>query len=169
MNMKEHILAALQEQYARWEELLAGMDAGQITAPLLPSSWSVKDMIAHLMTWQQRSIARLEAGQSGREPELPIWLPGLDPDAEVNTDQTNAWIYVNCREQSWFHVHQDWRQGFLRFLELGGHIIEKDLLDSSRYPWLQGYSLADVLLGSYDHHQEHLEKLIAWLQEHGKR
>ena len=34
MNMKEHILAALQEQYARWEELLAGMDAGQITAPL---------------------------------------------------------------------------------------------------------------------------------------
>jgi hypothetical protein len=25
--------------------------------------------------------------------------------------------------------------------------------------------LANVLLASYDHHQEHLEKLLAWLKE----
>lgn len=46
MNMEEQILAALREQFNRWEELLASMSAGQITAPLLPSSWSTKDVIA---------------------------------------------------------------------------------------------------------------------------
>jgi hypothetical protein len=169
MNMKEHILTALREQFDRWEELLASTDTGKISAPLLPSVWSVKDVLAHLRTWQERSIARLEAAQSDREPQFPIWLAGLDPEAERNTDQINAWIYETCREQSWSQVQQDWRQGFLRFLELGGGITEKDLLDSGRYPWLQGYTLADILLASYDHHQEHLEKWIAWMQEHEKK
>jgi uncharacterized damage-inducible protein DinB len=39
------------------------------------------------------------------------------------------------------------------------------MLDAGRYSWLQGYSLAFVLVASYDHHQEHLEKLIAFLQQ----
>lgn len=57
MNMKMHILKALGEQLERWEELLASMSDEQITDPQLPSGWSIKDVIAHLMAWQQRSIA----------------------------------------------------------------------------------------------------------------
>jgi hypothetical protein len=76
MNMKEHILAALREQFNRWEELLASMSEAQLTTPHLPSHWSTKDEIAHLWAWQQRSIARLEAALSNREPEFPKWLPG---------------------------------------------------------------------------------------------
>ena len=41
------------------------------------------------------------------------------------------------------------------------------LLDAGCYAWLNGYALADVLLGSYEHHQEHLEKLLARLQQAG--
>ena len=40
MYMKQHILAALSEEFNRWEELLAGMSEAQITAPQLPSNWS---------------------------------------------------------------------------------------------------------------------------------
>jgi hypothetical protein len=25
-----------------------------------------------------------------------------------------------------------------------------------------------ILIGTYDHHQEHLDKLLAWLKEHGE-
>ena len=169
MNMKDHILTALREQFHRWEELLAGMSDEQITAPRLPSHWSIKDVIAHLCAWQQRSIARLEAAQLDREPEFPQWLPELDPDSEGTTDQTNAWIYETYCEQPWSTTHQDWRAGFQRFLDLGAGISEKDLLDAGRYPWLDGHPLAFILLASYDHHQEHLEKSLAWLREHGNR
>jgi hypothetical protein len=168
MNMKGHILTALREQLDRWEVLLAGLSDGQIIAPLLPSNWSVKDVIAHLRAWQQRSIARSEAALSNREPEFPKWHPELEPDLESNTDPINAWIYEAYRGQPWVKVHQDWRQGFLQFLELGEGMLEKDLLDSGRYPWLGGHPLAFIYLASYDHHQEHLEKLLGWLQEHGK-
>jgi hypothetical protein len=36
MNMKEHILAALREQFQSWEQLLATMNDEQINRPLLP-------------------------------------------------------------------------------------------------------------------------------------
>jgi hypothetical protein len=168
MNMKEHILAALREQFDRWEELLANMSEEQITTPHLPSAWSIKDEIVHLRAWQQRSIARMEAAQFDRELEFPRWPAELNPDSEGDTDQINAWIYETCREQPWSKAHPDWRAGFLRFLELGQVFPEKDLLDEGRYPWLKGRPLAFVLLSSYDHHQEHLEKMLARLRQNGK-
>ena len=166
MNMKQHILTALREEFDQWEELLDTMSEEQILTPLLPSNWSIKDVIAHLRAWQQRSIARCEAALLDREPEFPRWLPGVDPDSEGNPDRINAWIYETCRELPWSEVHQNWRGGFQRFLEFADGISERDLLDTGRYPWLKGHPLAFILLASYDHHQEHLEKLMAWLREH---
>ncbi len=165
MNMKDHILAALREQFDRWEELLASKSTEQITAPQLPSNWSIQDVIAHVGTWRERSIARFEAARFNREPQFPPWLPGVDPDLEAATDQVNAWIYDTHHRQPWPSVHQDWVDGFRRLVELAEAIPEKDLLDESKYPWMNGYPLALVLVASYDHHQEHLDQLLAWLHQ----
>jgi hypothetical protein len=164
MNMKEHILTALREQFNRWEDLLNSLSDEQITTPRFDYNWSIKDVIAHLWGWQQTSIARMEAAALNREPDFPKWVAELRGDWEENADQTNTWIYETNHEKPWSDVYQNWREGFLRLLDLGEPTLEKDLLDGSRYPWLKGYSLAFVLVASYDHHQEHLEKLIAALQ-----
>lgn len=169
MSMKQHILAALQEEFDHWEELLAGMSEAHITAPHLPASWSTKDDIAHLWAWQQRSIARVDAARLDREPAFPVWPTPVDPEAEDAADPVNAWVYETYHDQPWPTLHQQWRQGFLHFLEGAAAIPEKDLLDSGRYPWLNGYPLAFILVASYDHHHEHLEKTIAWLREHGNK
>jgi hypothetical protein len=167
MNMKEHILTALREQFNRWEELLAGLTTEHITAPQFDENWSIKDVMAHLWAWQQISIARMEAAVRNREPEFPTWVAELHEDWEENANQTNAWIYATCHEKPWFEVRQQWRDGFLRYLELAEPIPENDLLDTGRYPWMHGHPLAASLLASYNHHQEHLEKLLAWILEHG--
>ena len=165
MNMKEHILAALKEQFNRWEELLKNLSEEQITTPRFDYDWSIKDVIAHLWAWQQISTARMEAAVHDRAPEFPTWITELDGDWEENADQTNARIYETNRHKSWSEVYQNWREGFLNLLDAADPIPEKDLLDASRYSWLKGYSVAFVLVASYDHHQEHLEKLIAALQQ----
>ena len=169
MDMKAHILAGMREKLNEWEELLASLSEEQIHAPLLPSEWSVKDVIVHLWAWQWRSYARMSAALDGKEPNFPYWLPGHDPEAEANTDQVNAWIYETYRHQSWSMVYQDWRDGYLRLLESAEAIPERDLLDAGKYPWLEGHSLAFVLVASYDHHQENYEKLLGWLEEQGSR
>ncbi len=167
MNMKAHILTALREQFNRWEELLTNMSDAQITGLHILSDWSTKDVIAHLWAWQQISAARMQAARQDREPEFPRWVAELHENWEENANQTNAWVYETYHVQPWSKIHQNWREGFLWLLELGEGIPEKDLLDGSRYPWLAGHPLAFILVASYDHHQEHFEKLIVWLQQHG--
>lgn len=167
MTMKAHMLAALREEFDRWEQVLAGLDDVQITTPPQPGEFSIKDEIAHLWAWQQRSIARMEAGANNEEPQMPAWWPDATvtrPDPTIPheeiTDQINAQIYEANRHRPWAEVYQQWRADFLHFLAVSERVSEAALLDPSRYAWLNGYSLADVLLGSYDHHHEHLEK---WL------
>ena len=171
MNDKQDILTTLREEFNRWEELLASLSEEQITAPQLADNWSIKDVIAHLRAWQQRSIARLEAALLNKAPEYPAWPPQFDPEAEGEPHDLNAWLYATYRDQPWSSVHGDWREGFLHFLELGEAIPEEDLLDVGRYAWLEGYALFAVLQGSYEHHREHaeyLEPVIARLRQHKK-
>jgi len=167
MNMKDHILAALREQCNSWEELLAGLSEEEITAPHFGFDWSIKDVMAHLWAWQQISIARMEGGALDREPELPKWIVNSVEDWEENADKVNAVTFESQHNKPWAEIYQNWRDGFRRFLELGDQISERNLLDGDRYPWLKGYSLAFILVASYEHHQEHLEKLLAWLGKHG--
>jgi hypothetical protein len=167
MNMKGHILAALREQFDSWEELLASLSEEQLTIPRFDFDWSIKDVMAHLWAWQQISIARMEGGVQNREPEFPQRILSLGENWEEDADQINALTFETNHEKSWLEIYQNWKNGFIQFLELGNEISEKDLLDGDRYPWLKGFSLAFILVASYDHHQEHLEKLLAWLREHG--
>ncbi len=166
MSEKTRILQMLKEEYDRWEGLLAGLDEAQITAPQLPAYLSIKDVIAHLWAWQQISVARMEAGLHDREPELPDWLGGLDPDAEENLETINARIRESFREKLWSQGFADWRSGFQRLLELGSSIPERDLLEPGRYPWMREYPLSIILVSSYNHHhEEHLQPLLAWLRQ----
>jgi len=166
MNDKMKILVMLNDEFKRWEELLARLTEKQAAQKLLPSDWSIKDNMAHLMAWQQRTIAREQAALHDRAPEFPKWPESLDPNAD-DVDKINAWIYETNRERPWSSVYRDWRAGYLRFLELAQAVPENDLLDPVRYAWLEGYSLAQILEASYDHHQEHLESLQTWLSQHG--
>ena len=98
-------------------------------------------------------------------PDFPVWLPGLAPDAAGEPDQINAWLYGQYCHLPWATVHHNWRMGFLRLLQASQDIAEKDLLDAGKFSWMEGHPLAFVLVASYDHHQEHLDKLNAWLNE----
>lgn len=168
MPDKKQLLATLRAEYERWQGLLASLDDTQLTSRTLPAGLSIKDVVGHLHAWQQISLARLEAAGADREPVFPAWLNDLEPDAEENLEQINAAIHATWRDQPWPLVYGAWRTGFLRLLDLGAGIPESDLFDTRRYAWLDGYSLADVLQGSYEHHrEEHYEPLMAWLREHG--
>lgn len=158
----------LKEDFKRWEELLAGMSQEQITAPHLSSDLSVKDELAHLWAWQQRSVARMEAALHNREPEYPMWSETSSPDPEEDVDRANAWIHEATRDKPWSAVYADWRAQFLRFLELAEQVPEKDLLEPGKYgAWMEGYPLSASLVGSYEHHEEHLEQLLARFNQSG--
>jgi hypothetical protein len=166
MNMKEHILTALQEQFNGWCTLLEGLDESQVSLPLDPSAWTIGDVVNHLWAWQQRTLARAEAALAGGEPRFPPWPEGMSGDTPESLNAINNWIYEKYRGQFWQTAYENWKTGFAHLLEIMQEITEKDLLDGDRYAWLKGYALADILLATYEHHQEHLESLQTWLKDH---
>jgi hypothetical protein len=167
MPDKQQLLSDLRSEYDRWQALLAKLEEDQITIRRLPAALSIKDVVGHLHAWQQISITRLEAAHADREPIFPVWLGGLEPDADENLEHINATIHAAYLDRPWSTVHSAWQSGFLRTLELAAALPESDMFDSSRYSWLGGYTVADVLVGSYTHHQEeHYEPLVTWLRDH---
>lgn len=166
-NKREEILEKLREEFTRWKELLSNLSEEEITTSRLPNGWSIKDLMAHLMAWQQVTTARLEAAQLNESPVLPEWLAGASPESEDELHQFNARIFETHRERSWSQVHQEWRVGFLKVLKLGEEIPEDDLVSAGRYPWLNGYPLITVLQGTYEHHHvDHLGALLTWINEY---
>jgi uncharacterized protein YbjT (DUF2867 family) len=155
---QQALLASLRAVFNIWEKRLTGCTEDELTAKRRPSDWSLKDVIAHLMAWQQISIARLQAALRDSEPELPAWLDGADPFfAEEHTAEFNARISGIYRDHSWQSVHRAWREGFRLFLQLAEQIPEQKMLDAGLYPWMNGFALSAVLQGSCDHHAEHLK------------
>lgn len=169
MQDKWEILRMLKEEFERWEVLLSGLSIEQITDRVLPGGNSIKDVLGHLRAWQQRSIARLEAALEDRDPDYPDWPEDLDPDAD-DVDKINEWIQSIYGPQPWGNVYPLWKEGFLRFLEIGESIPEEVMFDTEKFPWLHGNSPADVMLGSYEHHHDdHYVPVLSWLKENGNR
>jgi hypothetical protein len=166
INDKKRLLNMLKAEFDRWEALLASLDERQITEPQLPGNRSIKDIMAHLWAWQQRSIARLLAALHDHEPEFPKWPEHIDPEPGRQPHEMNAWIYETNRDKPWSSVVADWKAGFLRFLELGEAVPEKDLLEPGKYNWLGKHPLSLVLTASYEHHHvDHYEPLLDWLRQ----
>jgi hypothetical protein len=164
MNMKGHILAGLKEQFDQWQELLSKLTEAQITAPHFDEDWSIQDVMNHLWGWQQITLARMEAAAQDHAPIFPAWVIELGSTWQEDADLTNAQIYKTFHTQPWSETYQNWQRGYLHLLSTSERISERDLLDGDRYPWLNGHAPAAYLIATYDHHQEHLEKLSTWLE-----
>lgn len=165
MNLQAHILSAMREQFAGWETIL-GSDP-RLPDLLTLGDWTTKDVLIHLWAWQQVTLARIDAALQHGEPVFPTLFTEISGDWEEEADRTNAHVYEACHSQSWSTVHGNWRSGYLRLLELAAQVPEIELLDTGKFPWLNGWSPAFVLIASYDHHKEHFDKLLAWMQDHG--
>ena len=166
MNDKRQILAAMQEVFDRWQELLAGLSEAQITQPQLDGQWSIHDIVAHLWSWQQATVARAEAALHGRDPVYPEWWERFDPDMEQDVDRTNAWLHQASQAKPWPSVYADWWAQFRRCLSLAEEIPETAMLEPAGYRWMGDSALSAVFLGTVEHHQEHLDALAARLGEH---
>lgn len=158
MNDQQQLLLRVRAVFDGWQEFLASRSEEEITARPFPHGWSIKDVLAHLRAWQQISVARLEAAVLDIDPAFPTWLAGFDPFfAEDHTDDFNARIYELNHDEPWSLVHRTWRDGYRRLLDLAEGIPKREMFDTERYAWLNGYALSAVLEGSCEHHREHLD------------
>ncbi len=155
---KAELVAVMQEERQRWEQLLLQVGPARMNLPGASGDWSVKDVVAHLATWESRPVAWLIAVQAGVWPTPPEWPVNL------NEAQLNDWIYRANRGRSTEDVLEESQQISGRLAELIKATPEDMLLSPGRFEWLRDSSLADSIGGnSYEHYREHGDLVRRWL------
>lgn len=159
MTMQQAMLGAMRAQYRQVNTRILRLNAASAELTLPGQPWSTRQTLLHLWAWQQRSIARLQAALQGGTPQFAGWAG----TGEQNTADLNEEIWRWYGQIGWTQARRQWQTGYRQFVTLGSQFSLQQFLDSSRYPFLDPYSVADVYLGSYEHHAEHL----AWFPQSG--
>lgn len=166
---KAALLSQIERERLAWEQLLRAVGEERMEQPGATGEWSFKDIVAHLNGWRTRTLNRLEAARSGAEPAPPPWPAGLDENTEAGLTQINAWIERAGRERSLQEVLGEARRSFELMRDAVLALSDEELADPSRYPWMGGEPVGDVVTSSFDHfHDEHEAALSAWLDRVGR-
>lgn len=150
---KQEIINHIQQSYAAFEAGLAPLDADQMTAPVLPGGWAVKDALAHLTTWHRRALDLID-------PVDPPRVPGIPASGIENTriDEFNGRFYAEHKDQPLPESLAAFRQSYRQLLETIQRLPEADLLQSLG----DDTRVWQIVAGNtYDHYPEHLSAIHA--------
>jgi hypothetical protein len=156
---KSELLNWLQKEYQQWEAFLDQIGPNRMEQPGVTGSWSMKDLTAHLTTWNRRLVSYIQAAQHG-EPEPPPPWPAVLQDE----DEINAWIYESNRTRPLRAVLDETDQVFQQLLAVIASLPEEvQIEDEWRLVHLGGqrYPAGEF----FDHfHDDHEPDIRAWLE-----
>jgi DinB family protein len=152
------LLAIVEDSWRRLDAAVAGMDDAALSEPGVVGEWSVKDLLGHVATWDQRAIEHIERWLRGEPPAL----------TGVSTDDFNA--REAARRHGWTptQVRADAAETRQRLRAALASIGDAEwatviTVDGRRRPageWIGGTLSGDEGPGS--HAAEHAAEIRAW-------
>lgn len=141
---KAQLMDAIQVERGKLEKKIAELSEAEIVFPGCMDHWSVKDIMAHLVDWEQRCIGWFTAGKRGEKPVTPEsgykWsqLPAL-----------NEKYYLLHKDQPLVEVQAQFQASFQQIMGLLEGIPEEELVTPGYYAWtgehmLLGYFKANT-------------------------
>ena len=79
---KAEILKALEDEHERFLDLIEDLPPEDLTAPGVNGDWSIKDIMAHINSWEAELIKLLFQARQGAKP-TSIHFRGVNVD-EIN-------------------------------------------------------------------------------------
>jgi hypothetical protein len=157
---KAELLACIRQERARLEQAIAGLTEAQFLAPG-PEGWSVKDHLAHLVTWEQILLVTHLQGRPFAEGA------GMDAaTAEVTAHMTaetglNDYFYERDRHLPLAQVLADFHRSYQQVMAA----LETADFDN----WTQPEDADDpesallhhIIANTSEHYQEHADIIEA--------
>ena len=144
---KAELLADSVKKYDDLCSLLAGLSLEQMIRPGVTGEWSAKDILAHLVEWQNMLFGWYEAGRRGEQPAVPAtgfkWseMPAL-----------NRQIYLQYCDAPLERVLEQFHAGHARTLALMESLSEEELFTPGLYAWMNRNTLSAYLKSAAGSH-----------------
>ena len=150
---KAELLERIRSARAELERVVSGLSEEQMTAPGPDGSWSVKDHLAHVVAWEQITLAAIR-GERGYE------VVGMDEASSrgMDVDALNAVIYERNRDRPLPEVLADYERSHQQLLSTLEGLDDADL---SRPCWPDEESplVERIAWDTYEHYPEHAEAI----------
>ena len=84
---RQQLLNKLDKAWAAFKESYTGFSELQLTEPGVTGDWSVKDILAHVTTWEEEALKYLPLISKGGRPPRYITYGGIDAFNAKMTEQ----------------------------------------------------------------------------------
>jgi hypothetical protein len=156
---KKEMLDLIRSEWKALWSVLKPLSREQMIQPGVESSWSVKDILAHITAWERRMVQWLEESLRGEVPERPA--PGMSWD---DLDGLNEQIYRENKDRPLDGVLADSRKSHEESLKVVEAMAEEDLIEPDRFGWRGGDPMWHmVAANTWWHYKEHCETITSWL------
>jgi len=153
---KIELIEALETSHETVLTLLEGVPAEELTRPGASGDWSAKDILSHLLIWEAETIKLLYAVQFNRRPETAHFKT-------ISDDEQNKIWFEQFKDRAYDRVWNDYTTIRDQLIERIQLIQEADLQSKSKYSWLKGGSLENLIQSFIlDHETEHAITLKKW-------
>jgi uncharacterized protein (TIGR03083 family) len=160
---KAGLLHELRAARAEWDALMAEVGPARMTEPGAAGDWSVKDVMAHLTSYERWFVSASEAHFRGE-------MPPLDGTEGMDFEQRNQFRHQQTRDHSLADVQAESQQMFNRLLEVVEAHSEEFLTQPQQFEGAPGPLLIWKMLegDGYAHYRDHMRSIRAWLAQSAK-
>jgi hypothetical protein len=137
---KTQLLESIQKHYTALEKSLAPLTAEEMTYSCAPGAWAVKDILAHLVEWQQMFFKWYEGGSQGEMPEVPA--PGYKWNQLPALNQAIYEKYQHLTADEALSLFRKSHQKTVQFIET---LPDADLTTPGLYQWMNNNTLMSYL------------------------
>lgn len=147
---REQLLARLDKAWTTLGDSYAGLTEAEMTTPGVAGDWSVKDMLAHVATWEEEALKYLPLVLVGGRPPRYASYGGIDA---FNARMTEAKRGMSLAEVQ-RHLEATHRQ-LIAYLR---RVPEEQFATETRFRHR-------LRLDTYSHYPLHANMIRAWRQQ----
>ena len=145
---RQQLLKKLDRAWEAIKESYAGLPDAQLTQPGVMGDWSVKDILAHVTTWEQESLKYLPLIiQGGRPPRYSTKYGGIDA--------FNAQMREQKRGLSLADVLRQLDETHRRLIDYVQSAPEEQIRQETRFR-------RRLRFDTYRHYREHASVIWEW-------
>jgi hypothetical protein len=162
-STKAQILDRIKNARVPLDELIAQLTEEQMLQPGVENKSSVKDLLAHITTWEQHLVRRLAAAVKDKAAQVYVIDPG-EPWEPGGLDAVNEYIFMRNAQLPLQQVLSDFHRSLLDVLRAVDALSEQDLFDPQGLAQVFGYPVERVIgEDTFYHYPDHIKSIREWM------
>jgi hypothetical protein len=144
---KDQLLKDILTERRRLEKNLSVLSAEDMIQPGVTGTWSIKDILAHLVAWEKLFLDWYSTGLEGcSTATTPVGM------CQSAMDALNQQIYDRNQWRSLNDVLAEFHTSFQQIVTMIEAIPEEDMFVHGRFKWTGKLTLADYIAGNTCNH-----------------